>query len=63
MGGYINEVLSYRGPKDLRAADRNPWSVYTKMVGITQLPEELIAQIKARRTSVNDLLREQMTAS
>jgi hypothetical protein len=33
------------------------------MVGITQLPAELIAQIKARRTSVNDLLREQMTAS
>jgi hypothetical protein len=62
MGGYINEVLSYRGPLDLRAADRNPWSVYTKMVGITQLPEELAAQIKARRTSVNDLLREQMTA-
>ncbi len=62
MGGYINEVLSYRGALDLRAADRNPWSVYTKMIGITQLPEELIAQIKARRTSVNDLLREQMTA-
>jgi hypothetical protein len=27
------------------------------MVGITMLPEELIAQIKARRTSVNDLLQ------
>ena len=62
MAGYINEVLSYRGAKDLRPADRNPWSVYTKMIGITQLPEEVAAQIKARRTSVNDLLREQMTA-
>ena len=62
MAGYINEVLSYRGALDLRPADRNPWSVYTKMIGITQLPKELIAQIKARRTSVNDLLREQMTA-
>lgn len=60
MGGYINEVLSYRGAKDLRPADRNPWSVYTKMVGITDLPEEIIMQIKARRTSVNDLVREQM---
>ena len=50
MGGYINEVLSYRGAKDLRPADRNPWSVYTKMVGITDLPEEIIMQIKARRT-------------
>ena len=60
MGGYINEVMSYRGPKDLRAADRNPWSVYTKMVGITMLPEEIIKDIKTRRTSVNDLLKEQM---
>lgn len=60
MAGYINEVLSYRGPKDLRAADRNPWSVYTKIVGITALPAELAAKIKARRTSVNDLVREQM---
>ncbi len=62
MGGYINEVLSYRGAKDLRAADRNPWSVYTKLVGITDLPKELIEQIQNRRTSVNDLVREQMTA-
>lgn len=62
MSGYINEVLSYRGPKDLRAADRNPWSVYTKIVGITGLPEELAMKIKARRLSVNDLVREQMAA-
>lgn len=62
MAGYINEVLSYRGPKDLRAADRNPWSVYTKIVGITELPADVIARIQARRTSVNDLVREQMQA-
>lgn len=62
MAGYINEVLSYRGAKDLRAADRNPWSVYTKLVGITGMPEEVVQRIQARRTSVNDLVREQMTA-
>ncbi len=62
MNGYINEVLSYRGPKDLRAAERNPWNVYQKMVGITALPEQQIKDIKARRTSVNDLLKEQMQA-
>ncbi|WP_434420271.1 DUF1552 domain-containing protein [Nannocystis pusilla] len=62
MAGYINEVLSYRGAKDLRAADRNPWSVYTKIVGITALPQEVAMKIKARRTSVNDLVREQMQA-
>lgn len=62
MGGYINEVLSYRGAKDLRAAERNPWNVYQKMVGITMLPEQQIKDIKLRRTSVNDLLREQMNS-
>ncbi len=62
MGGYIDEVLSYRGPLDLRAADPNPWSVYTKMVGLNALDEQLAAQIKARRLSVNDLVRDQMSA-
>lgn len=60
MAGYIDEVLSYRGPKDLRAADPNPWSVYTKMVGLSALDEALAEQIRARRISVNDLVREQM---
>jgi hypothetical protein len=60
MAGYIDEVLSYRGPLDLRAADPNPWSVYTKMVGLNALDEHLAEQIKARRISVNDLVREQM---
>ncbi|MFO7565302.1 MAG: DUF1552 domain-containing protein [Enhygromyxa sp.] len=60
MSGYIDEVLSYRGPKDLRAADPNPWSVYTKMVGLNALDEALAEQIRARRISVNDLVREQM---
>lgn len=61
MGGYIDEVLSYRGALDLRAADPNPWSVYTKMVGLNALDEALAEQIKARRVSVNDLVRDQMT--
>ena len=62
LAGYINEVLSYRGEKDLRAAERNPWNAYKKMVGLTNVPEQIAAQIKARRTSVNDLVREQMQA-
>lgn len=60
MSGYINEVLSYRGAKDLRAADPNPWSVYTKIVGLNAVDELLAEQIRARRLSVNDLVREQM---
>ncbi len=61
MSGYIDEVLSYRGELDLRAADPNPWSAYTKIVGLNALDEQLANQIKARRISVNDLVRDQMT--
>lgn len=58
--GYINEVLSYRGSMDLRGADHNPWSVYGKLFGLIGMDEALVAQIQARRTSVNDLVRDQM---
>lgn len=61
-GGFINEVLSYRGSMDLRGADENPWSVYQSLFGLIDLDEELIAQIQARRLSVNDLVRDQMAA-
>jgi hypothetical protein len=60
MNGYIDEVLSYRGGMDLRAANPNPWSVYTNIVGLSALDVELAEQIKARRMSVNDLVRDQM---
>lgn len=61
-GGYIDEVLSYRGPMDLRGADENPWSVYQKLFGLIGMDEHVLDQIKARRTSVNDLVTEQMNA-
>jgi hypothetical protein len=58
--GYIDEVLSYRGPMDLRGADANPWSVYQKLFGLIGMDEHVLDQIKARRTSVNDLVKTQM---
>ncbi len=61
MSGYIDEVLSYRGPMDLRGADPNPWTVFEREFGLIGLSDQLIAQIRARRTSVNDLVAEQMT--
>jgi hypothetical protein len=60
--GYIDEVLSYRGPLDLRGADDNPWTVFEREFGLIGVGEQLIAQIKARRTSVNDLVKEQMSS-
>ena len=56
--GYLEEVLSYRGPMQLRSAEDDPYAAYLRMVGLTQ-PDALL---KARRGSVNDLVREQMSA-
>lgn len=60
MGGYINEVLSYRGPKQLRAAERNPYNAYMDLFGLSQLEPEVLKRLAAQRTSVNDLVRDQM---
>ena len=32
--GYLEEVLSYRGPMSLRAAEDNPWVAYQRMLGV-----------------------------
>jgi len=55
--GYIEEVLSYRGPLDLRSAEDDPWNAYQRMVGGEAALDVLLAN---RRRSVNDLVREQM---
>ena len=56
--GYIEEVLSYRGPKLLRSAESDPWIAYQRMLGtdggaINNLVFE-------RRQSVNDLIKDQL---
>ena len=56
-GGYLDEVLSYRGPLDRRAAEDDPWNAYQRMIGGEQ-PLDLL--LEGRRKSVNDLVREQM---
>jgi hypothetical protein len=62
MAGYIDEVLSYRGPLQLRAAERNPYTAYKKMFNIAD-PDTIALEYKAAgRKSVNDLVRAQMTA-
>lgn len=60
MNGYIDEVLSYRGAKQLRAAERNPFIAYTKLFGAAALDAAALAKLKAARTSVNDLVRDEM---
>ena len=55
--GYIEEVMSYRGAKDLRAAEDDPFNAYQRMIGV-----ELDGLVLERRLSVNDLLLEQIDA-
>ncbi|UQA58178.1 DUF1552 domain-containing protein [Polyangium aurulentum] len=58
--GYIDEVMSYRGPKQLRSAQENPFKAYMDLFGLSALTPEAFKQLQAQRKSVNDLVREQM---
>lgn len=57
--GYLPVVLSYRGPKQLRGADNDPFAVYMRMTGLSGMDSGVVQQVSMRRKSVNDLLREQ----
>jgi hypothetical protein len=59
--GYLDDVLSYRGPKDRRAAEQNPFNAYKRLFGIPGMSDQA-AQLAAQRFSVNDLVRTQMKA-
>lgn len=67
---YLNEVLSYREPPAgetngvLRAAERSPWEVYKTIFGVPDAMSSdfLTQQVALQRKSINDLLREQLTA-
>ena len=58
--GYLEEVLSYRGPMDLRAAEDDPWIAYQRMLGVTD--GSLDELVMNRRQSVNDLVLDQINA-
>ncbi|APR78954.1 Hypothetical protein A7982_04301 [Minicystis rosea] len=62
MSGYLDEVLSYRGPKQLRAAERNPFLAYKKLFGASEIDPVTLEKLKAARSSVNDLVRGEMKA-
>ena len=58
--GYIEEVLSYRGPEQLRAAEDDPWIAYQRMLGVGN--GELDELVFERRQSVNDLVLDRINA-
>jgi len=58
--GYLDEVLSYRGPLELRAAENNPFNSYQDLFGLSGADPAELEKLRLRRMSVNDLVREQM---
>ncbi len=58
--GYLDEVLSYRGPLQIRAAENNPLTVYENLFGLSNVDPAILEALRARRMSVNDLVRDQM---
>jgi hypothetical protein len=68
--GYIAERLSFQGagPGQVRAADDNPYTLYSKLVGLLSPPPDtaattaLATEIFNSRKSVNDLVRAQLTS-
>ncbi len=62
QNSFINDMLSYRGPGDLRSAEPHPWNAYQRMMGLVNVPPAQVELIKARRKSVNDLVRDQVKA-
>ena len=52
--------LSFRGPKQPRSVDSNPWTVYKRITGLTSANQQLSQLVAQRRKSVNDLVRSQL---
>ena len=61
-GGFLDSVLSYRGPNDRRGAQTNPKVAFDNIMGLVNLDESEANAIAERRKSVNDLVRDQMQA-
>lgn len=59
--GYINEGMSWAAAGELRAAEGNPFTVYTGLVGgLAEDPNLLTQAVLARRQSVIDLARDEL---
>ncbi len=59
---YIRENLSWRGARERTPAERSPLNQYMRMMGITSAPPEIQERVIRRQNSVNDLVRDELTA-
>ncbi len=58
---YIGPGLSWRGPSDRAPAENSPANAFTRLMGLPELPTELQARVYARKNSINDYVREELT--
>lgn len=64
-GGYIDEAMSWTAEGNVRAAEGNPFTVYTQLVtaaGQSGAPEVLADAVLVRRQSAIDLARDELTS-
>jgi hypothetical protein len=59
---YLDDVLSYRGPRDRRTAEGNPYNAYKALFGIPGGMASSEQQNVQKRKSVNDFVRNEMAA-
>lgn len=59
--GYLDEVLSYRGPLQLRGAERSPAQAYANVFALAGLQPAELALLRTRRKSINDLVRDELS--
>jgi hypothetical protein len=66
--GFINEKLSFSAAGQVRAAEGNPYNVYKKLMGVAMpggsgsTGGTMLDQLALRRSSANDLVREELNA-
>ena len=67
--GYIDERLSFAGPGEVRAAERNPYALYFELMGLatpgggmTPDGEQAARLLAQSRNSIHDLVRDDLTA-
>jgi hypothetical protein len=58
---FRDDAYSFGPGGVLRIGDNNPWNVYQRLIGLSGVDPMVVNRIAARRTSVNDLIREDMT--
>jgi hypothetical protein len=59
---YIGPGLSWRGASDRAPAENSPSRAFSRLMGMPELPTELQARINTRKNSINDFVREELTA-